>query len=403
MMGRMERKTWGGLALKADPDTGMIDALVAVTNNRDLQGDVIVPGAFAAQRHDPILVLTDHRASVDSLVGVVEQWEEWLPGDPRLPADLRDAGLGAMWVRARVNTEKNTGRALLADARFLGTRMRWSIGYELVDSERTKWGPDQLPTRLLKGVSVAEVSHVVFPANPATTTLVGAKAVSVDLAGSLDETLASRYHVLYRALPGLVDARWPGMESAWATIEAVWEDRVLVHVTGTLDGEPVDLGRWQVRYTLNADTVDWGDVVEVDVQAIVNPKTVDDVLVERVAAAAGSPVKQVRARDDGTLVGDLADGGTVEVVVGVDGTVVMIPDLDQVTSQMAKAGRVFARRNVERLRELARVLDEMLAEIDDDDTTGDSTGDEPKGTPGPPTGTKTDEWVDDLVRAWLDD
>lgn len=415
MMSRMsevvERKTWGGVALKADTDTGTLEALVAITNNRDLQGDVIVPGAFAGQHHDPILVLTDHRASVDSLVGVVEAWEEWLPGDERLPLDLRRAGLGAMWVRARINTEKDAGRALLADARFLGARMKWSIGYEPLDHERGKWGPDALPTRMLKAVSVAEVSHVVFAANPATTTLAasGAKGVDVDLAGSLDQALTARYQTLYEALPDLLAGRWPGLESTWAVIEAVWEDRVLIHVTGWMAGESVDLGRWQVRYALDADgQVVWDEPVEVEVQAIVTPKAVDRVLAEQVADAAGVPVKVVRSRDDGTLVAGLGDGRLVEVVVQSDGTVQVLPELGGLTDQLGKAGRVFARRNVARLRELRRVLDEMLAEVDPDEDDGDDGDDGEKAGPAPDTTAgdvpgepATAGLSDEFVRAWL--
>lgn len=89
---------------------GQFEAIVSVFGNVDSYGDVVMPGAFKdtlaewESSGNPIPVYYSHRMDdPDFNIGHVVEAAELLPGDPRLPDDLKD--LGGLWVKAQLDID----------------------------------------------------------------------------------------------------------------------------------------------------------------------------------------------------------------------------------------------------------------------------------------------------------
>jgi hypothetical protein len=64
-------------------------------------------------------------------IGRTLEGRELMPGDDLLPADLKAAGLGGLWIRGQFNLDKQVARDALADVVFYGSEGSWSIGYDV--------------------------------------------------------------------------------------------------------------------------------------------------------------------------------------------------------------------------------------------------------------------------------
>ncbi|GAA2411399.1 hypothetical protein GCM10010404_81650 [Nonomuraea africana] len=183
------------LAIAADDPVGTVRCLVSITGIEDNVGDIIMPGAFtrtiALRRPKGI-----HSHDTKKWVSRAEQYEEWLPGDPRLPKHTKDgkpwpAEAGAVFVRALYNLNTKAGRDAYEEAKFYGesSEGEWSIGYSVPPGGARK--DTKSGVRRIYDLDWFEYSQVLFGAASHTMTLsVKSGIVSkADLAGEWDELL----------------------------------------------------------------------------------------------------------------------------------------------------------------------------------------------------------------------
>src|SRR5215217_5333506 len=155
-----------------DSVAGTFEALVSVFNNVDVQGDRVMPGAFAKSierwRHkgDPIPVVWSHQwGNPHSHVGTVDPWQ------------ARETAQGLV-VRGRLDVEKEFARQvydLLKDRRVT----EWSFAYDTVDSRRAEDGANELLE-----LDLHEVGPTLKGANSLTTTLDVKQNTSINTNGA---------------------------------------------------------------------------------------------------------------------------------------------------------------------------------------------------------------------------
>jgi HK97 family phage prohead protease len=130
-------------------EEGVFSGYASVFNNVDLDGDVIIPGAFAKslQSGNPIRLLSQHDRKEP--IGVIRSAREDEKG---------------LFVEGKLTLEVQKAReirALLKD----GAIDSFSIGFNIRDSEFDR----DRGVNIIKEISLGEVSFVTFPANPAAT------------------------------------------------------------------------------------------------------------------------------------------------------------------------------------------------------------------------------------------
>lgn len=152
--------TWE--AKLASAEQRIIEGHAAVTGNLDLNGDVILPGAFAS-------TVAAGAASIKVLVG--HNYETLPVG--RVVSVKEDAR--GLYAQARI-FETSAGNDLLAvvkDAHDHGESIGMSIGYRVKDyawKERDLGRGETRLVREIKDLEVREFSFVTFPANPKAVT-----------------------------------------------------------------------------------------------------------------------------------------------------------------------------------------------------------------------------------------
>lgn len=157
-------------------DVGTVEAVVAVFNNLDFQGDRVMPGAFTntlarwKESGDPIPVIWSHQwAEIDAHVGGVDPTQalELQPGDSKLPERIRD--LGGLFVTMALDLTEDGGRKVFKLLK--GRRIRqFSWGFDILEEAKGKDGSNEITE-----VDLHEVGPTLLGANPLTQ-LVGAKA-----------------------------------------------------------------------------------------------------------------------------------------------------------------------------------------------------------------------------------
>lgn len=149
-----------------DEALGIVECVVAVIGNKDSVGDVIIPGAFdrSFKRRKP-RVVWGH--DWNQPIGKVLEIYEVQPGDPRLPAKVKNLGLGAVYARVQFNLKSERGREAFSSVLFFGEEQEWSIGYKTLDAV---FDP-KMQANILKELELYEVSPVLHGANQLTSTL----------------------------------------------------------------------------------------------------------------------------------------------------------------------------------------------------------------------------------------
>lgn len=157
-----------------DESQGLVEAFVAGVGNKDSVGDICLPGCFTSslKRRKP-RVVWGH--DWNSPIGKVLEIYEVGPNDPRLPAKMRKAGIGGLYVKVQFNMKSEKGKEAFANVSFFGLEQEWSIGYKTLDAV---FDPVQT-ANLLKEVELYEVSPVLHGANQLTGTI-SVKADSID-------------------------------------------------------------------------------------------------------------------------------------------------------------------------------------------------------------------------------
>lgn len=124
-------------------DKGVIKGYASVFNNRDLDGDIILPGAFknTLSKNKEVRLLWQHNANIP--IGVLNKLSEDTKG-LKMTAQLQLAIIDAQ--KAYEMVKQNMIKGL-------------SIGFSIIDSFFSK------DTRYIKSVNLHEISLVTFPAN----------------------------------------------------------------------------------------------------------------------------------------------------------------------------------------------------------------------------------------------
>lgn len=127
---------------------GEFEAYASIFNVRDLQDDIVTPGAFVNLKSwlETGAVLWDHDTARPVAV----------------PLEARDDGIG-LWVRGRFHStaDAQAARTVVVERQAAGKPYGLSIGYLPLFSR-----PGGDGTRLLVRVYLLEVSLVSIPANP---------------------------------------------------------------------------------------------------------------------------------------------------------------------------------------------------------------------------------------------
>ncbi len=98
--------------LAPDPDEGTFEAIVSVFGNKDLAGDIVMPGAFNKSLEawegsgDPIPIYWSHRLDDPTYnIGQVEQAYEVFGGAPGIPEWASDhvKEHGGLWIKGRLD------------------------------------------------------------------------------------------------------------------------------------------------------------------------------------------------------------------------------------------------------------------------------------------------------------
>lgn len=147
---------------------GIVEAIVSVTNVVDSVNDVIEPGAYknTLRKRNPKGVWS-HDTNIP--VAKTLKVEELMPGDERLPEDLRQQGAGALLVKMQFNLNTSRGRDAFHDVQFFAEEQEWSIGYSVPEGKSTT--DDKTGVRFIKALELYEYSPVIFGAAPNTRTL----------------------------------------------------------------------------------------------------------------------------------------------------------------------------------------------------------------------------------------
>jgi HK97 family phage prohead protease len=172
-----ERKAFPSRLLKADAETGVVDAIVSVMGIVDSMDDVIVNGAYAKtiseSAHKRVRVLDHHNSysvmdAVAKCLALREIERDELPAD--LLAEYPEAS-GALVATMQFMLNDPNSRAVY-DRLQAGVIDEWSVGFNSVkmDFGDVLWRGEKRYVRFIREIRLWEFSAVLWGANPATMT-----------------------------------------------------------------------------------------------------------------------------------------------------------------------------------------------------------------------------------------
>lgn len=161
-----------GAILKANFDNGIVEAIVSVTGNVDYQKDVIVPGAFNETLKSGRLPKVVKAHDWDTWLGKTVDAAEFMPGDAKLPAGIRDKGYGGLYVKGEFTMEDPIAAGVYAHLKR-GVIDEFSIGFDIASDEKGLKAEEFIDDiRYIKtAFPLYEWSPVLMGANPATLPL----------------------------------------------------------------------------------------------------------------------------------------------------------------------------------------------------------------------------------------
>jgi HK97 family phage prohead protease len=168
--------------INVDEAEGIVECFVSGIGNKDSVGDIVLSGAFteSLKRRKP-RVVWGH--DWNHPIGKVLEIYEVPASDPRLPAKMRQAGIGGLFAKVQFNLRSEKGREAFANVLFYGADQEWSIGYKTLDAIYD----NQRQANLLREVELYEVSPVLHGANQLTGTI-SIKTDPVNLEEDFDTT-----------------------------------------------------------------------------------------------------------------------------------------------------------------------------------------------------------------------
>lgn len=200
---KQEQKALPALLIKAEEDTGIVEAIVSVFGVLDSYDDIILPGAYTktiVERGRKVRVLNAHNSwNVNDVIGIALEMREVAREElPQVVQDTYPEASGGLWTRTQYLMDTPEGRGAFARIKA-GAVDEYSIGYQCLQFEfkEIEMRGRKVVARLIKEIKLWEYSPVVWGANPATAT-VGVKsdadslyALVVEYAQKAGRTLSS--------------------------------------------------------------------------------------------------------------------------------------------------------------------------------------------------------------------
>lgn len=159
----IERKAYPVSGIKADDQSGVIEAIVSVFNNVDSGKEIVRPGFFSksvAKKLPKGVWMHDWKQPIAKTL----EAKELAPGDASLPESLK--ALGGLYIKGQLNLGTQRGREAYSDIKF-GIVDEFSVGYKVLkESKDEKTGARELIEGDLK-----EWSPVLVGMNPETQLL----------------------------------------------------------------------------------------------------------------------------------------------------------------------------------------------------------------------------------------
>lgn len=158
-------------------EEGVFEAIVSVFGNVDSYGDRVIEGAFKdsldewAASGDPIPSYWSHRMDdPDYNIGEVLEAKELAPGDPLLPASIKE--LGGLYVKVQVDLDEEAKKARQVYRLLKGRRVtQFSFAYDIRDYAIVKAEGDSEQVWELRKLHIYEVGPTPIGANQATELL----------------------------------------------------------------------------------------------------------------------------------------------------------------------------------------------------------------------------------------
>jgi HK97 family phage prohead protease len=115
--------------INIDEAKGIVECFVSGVGNKDSVGDIVLPGAFteSLKRRKP-RVVWGH--DWNHPIGKVLEIYEVPASDPRLPAKMRQAGIGGLFAKVQFNLKSEKGREAFANVAFYGMDQEWCVDTE---------------------------------------------------------------------------------------------------------------------------------------------------------------------------------------------------------------------------------------------------------------------------------
>jgi HK97 family phage prohead protease len=167
----IEHKSFSAEVKAADPEKGLIEAIVSVFSNRDSADERVMPGYFKeslARKLPKGVWMHDWTQPIAKTL----EARELDPGDPLLPEHLK--ALGGLYVKGAFNLETQRGREAYSDLKF-GLVDEFSIGYR---NTKTAYDEETGVRDLIEG-DLYEWSPVLVGCNDQTA-LLGVKSLTFD-------------------------------------------------------------------------------------------------------------------------------------------------------------------------------------------------------------------------------
>lgn len=190
----IEHKSFPIQDLKADSETGILEAIVSVFNNVDSGKEIVRPGFFT-KSIEKKLPKGVWMHKWDQPIARTLEAKELLPGDPMLPDKLKE--LGGTYIKGQFNLDTQRGKEAFSDIKF-GIVDEFSIGYRVTKESTDK---ETGARELIEG-DWKEWSPVLVGMNPETAVLsVKADetkdAPKVEQKGIFEDVIEEREESLY--------------------------------------------------------------------------------------------------------------------------------------------------------------------------------------------------------------
>jgi HK97 family phage prohead protease len=130
----IEHKSFPIQDLKADSETGILEAIVSVFNNVDSGKEIVRPGFFT-KSIEKKLPKGVWMHKWDQPIARTLEAKELLPGDPMLPEKLMH--LGGTYIKGQFNLDTQRGKEAFSDIKF-GIVDEFSIGYRVTKESTDK-------------------------------------------------------------------------------------------------------------------------------------------------------------------------------------------------------------------------------------------------------------------------